>query len=88
MEEAARQGKKIETIMRVAEGAFDVLCAGDRKKHDEMVNAELKKLASEVDVVTFAQISMSLLKYEEPGVPVFKIGPSGFEEAARLLNLR
>lgn len=86
-EEAARQGKEIETVTRVAEGAFDILCAGDRPKHDEMVAEALYELAKEVDVITFAQISMSLVPHEDPGVPVFKIGKSGFEEAKRLLGV-
>ncbi len=77
---AEELGKEIQIINRVAEGAFDVLCTGDRAKHDEMVNAELYNLAKEVDVIVFAQISMSLLKHDEVGVPVFKIGTSGFEK--------
>lgn len=86
-EEAELQGKKIETITSVVEGAFDILCSGDRKKHDELVAEALYKLADQVDVVTFAQISMSLVPHKDPGKPVFKIGKSGFEEAKRLLGL-
>ncbi len=77
---AKEMGKDIEIINRVADGAFDVLCSGDRAKHDEMVNAELYKLAEEVDVIVFAQISMSLLKHDEVKVPVYKIGATGFEK--------
>ncbi len=58
-EEAAAQKKDIEIVTSVAEGAFDALVAGDVKKHDEMVTEALFKLAKEVDVITFAQISMS-----------------------------
>lgn len=84
-EEANKIGKDIEIVTRVAEGAFDVLCSGDRKKHDEMVCDELYKLAKEVDIITFAQISMSLLKHEDCNVPIFKIGQSGFDYAKELL---
>ncbi|MFI3324875.1 MAG: aspartate/glutamate racemase family protein [Clostridia bacterium] len=77
-EKAKEMGKEIQIINRVAEGAFDVLCTGDRAKHDEMVNAELYKLAQEVDVIVFAQISMSLLKHDEVKVPICKIGETGF----------
>ena len=85
-EEAERQGKKIETVPCVVEGAYDILVSGDRAKHDQMVAEALYKLAKEVDVITFAQISMSLVPHEDCGKPIFKIGKSGFEEAKRLLN--
>lgn len=84
-EEAKAAGKDIEIVTKVAEGAFDVLCAGDREKHDEMVCEALYSLAKEVDLVCFAQISMSLLKHGDCGVPLFKIGPSGFEHAKELI---
>lgn len=55
-------GKEIEIVPVVVDGAFDVLCAGDRDKHDEMVCEALYKLSKEVDCLAFAQLSMSLLK--------------------------
>lgn len=86
-EEAARQGKKIETVARVAEGAYDYRVS-DPGRHDAMVADALAKLAKEVDVITFAQISMSLVPHDDPGIPVLKIGKSGFAEAKRLLYSR
>lgn len=88
MQEAEVQGKKIEIVIKVVDGAFDILCSGNRSKHDEMVNEQLYKLSKEVDVVTFAQISMSLVKHDKIDVPLYKIGPSGFEHAAALLGLQ
>lgn len=87
-EKADEMGKEIEIIPRVAEGAFDVLCAGDRAKHDEMVREELYKLAQEVDVIAFAQISMSLITFDKDKVPVpvYMIGESGFEKIKRLMD--
>lgn len=85
-ENAKEMGKEIEIVTRVAEGAFDVLCSGDRAKHDEMVCANLYELAKEVDIIVFAQISMSLLKHDPVDVPLFKIGESGFAEAKRLIE--
>ncbi len=82
---AKESGKDIEIVTMVAEGAFDVLCTGDRAKHDEMVNENLYKLSKEVDAVVFAQISMSLLKHDPVDCPTFKIGKSGFEEAKKLM---
>jgi aspartate/glutamate racemase len=84
-EEAKRQGKEIEIVTKVADGAFDALVAGDVEKHDEMVTKALFELAKEVDTITFAQISMSKLKHDDPGVPIYKIGASGFEEAKRIM---
>lgn len=85
-EKAAEMGKEVEIVTRVADGAFDVLCAGDRAKHDEMVCEALYELAKEVDVIAFAQISMSLLKHEPVDVPIYKIGPSGFDKIKELMN--
>ena len=84
-EEAAAQNKEIEIVTRVADGAFDALTSGDAKKHDEMVTSALFELAKEVDTIIFAQISMSKLVHDDPGVPVYKIGRSGFEEAKKIL---
>ncbi len=85
-EKAAEQGKEIEVISRVAEGAFDVLCSGDRAKHDEMVCNCLYELAKEVDCIACAQISMSLLKHDPVDVPLFKIGRSGMERIDELMS--
>lgn len=85
-QEAAAQGKEIDVTVKVVEGAFDILCSGDRPKHDELVREALAELAKEVDVITFAQISMSQVQHDDPGVPVFKIGTSGFDEVANILK--
>src|SRR5665647_655742 len=42
-EKAAEAGKDIEIVNSVVDGAFDVLCSGNRAKHDEMVNEALYK---------------------------------------------
>ncbi|MDH8678082.1 aspartate/glutamate racemase family protein [Fusibacter bizertensis] len=86
-EEALAQGKKIDATIKVVDGAFDILCNGERELHDQMVSDALKELAKEVDVVVFAQISMSRVVHDDPGVPVLKIGKSGFEEVKRVLQL-
>ena len=75
----------MELVPSVVDGAFDVLCAGDRAKHDEMVCEALYKLAREVDCIAFAQISMSLLVHEAMDVPLFKIGPSGFDRIKAMM---
>ena len=85
-EKAAELGKEIELGPVVAEGAFDVLCAGDVKKHDEMVCESLEKLAKEVDVIAFSQISMSLIDLPETEVPVYRIGESGFQKIKEMMD--
>lgn len=85
-EKAQEAGKEIEIFNVVVNGAFDVLCSGDRPKHDEMVCEALYKLAREVDVIAFAQISMSLLNHEPVDAPIYKIGPSGFEKIKQMME--
>ncbi len=82
---AAEAGKEIEIVATYAKGAFEELQAGNRAKHDEMVNECLYKLAEEVDCIAFSQISMSLLKHEEVKVPLFKIGRSGVERICQMM---
>ncbi len=84
---AAEMGKKVTTVAKVAEGAYDTLVAGDRAKHDEQVVAAVRALSEEVDVIIFAQISMSLVSLpDDLKVPVLKIGEAGLKEARRLLS--
>lgn len=85
-EKAVEQGKKIEIVNCIVDGAFDVYCAGDFEKHDQMVREALYKLSEEVDVIVFAQISMSKVQFDPVQVPVFRIGPSGFERIYSLMN--
>lgn len=87
-EKAAEMGKDVEIVTAVADGAFDVLCAGDREKHDQMICDKLYQLAKEVDCIAFAQISMSLLKHDAVDIPIFKIGPSGFEKIKELMETK
>lgn len=85
-EKADEQGKEVEIVNCVVDGAFDVLCSGDRAKHDQMVCEALYKLAKEVDCIACAQISMSLLVHDPVDVPLFKIGRSGMERIRDLMN--
>lgn len=86
LEKAEKLGKEVELIPFVVEGAFDILCAGDRQKHDEMVREALHKLSQETDVIAFAQISMSLIPHEPLDVPVYKIGESGFRRIKSMMR--
>lgn len=52
-------GREVDVTARLCDGAFEALMSGDAAKHDAMVAAALKELASQVDVVALAQASMA-----------------------------
>ncbi len=56
---AVKLGLPVEVTTRLAEGAFQVLQAGDGAEHDRLVVAALIELASSVDVIVLAQASMA-----------------------------
>ncbi|MBX2879340.1 MAG: aspartate/glutamate racemase family protein [Granulosicoccus sp.] len=53
------QGKSIELISTVCDGAFQAVAAGDTEKHDQMVAAGIRELMPQVDVIVLAQASMA-----------------------------
>lgn len=57
-EKAAELGQEVDVETRLAEGAFDLLTAGDRAKHDELIREAALDLADRVDVIVLAQASM------------------------------
>lgn len=58
---AAVAGKSVVVKQHLCDGAFDVLMAGDRERHDQMVLDGALQLAPEVDLIVLAQASMSRL---------------------------
>lgn len=58
---AAVAGKSVVVKQHLCDGAFDVLMAGDRERHDQMVLDGALHLAPEVDLIVLAQASMSRL---------------------------
>lgn len=56
---AIAAGREIELTSRLCAGAFEALMAGDTTKHDALVAAALRELATEVDVIVLAQASMA-----------------------------
>ena len=85
---AAEMGKKLHTFRHLVDGAFDVLQAGDSKRHDSMVLAEISMAAAEADVVVLAQASMARLVPLLPrtGTPVLTSPASGVDELRRVLG--
>lgn len=60
-EKAALQGKEIEVHEALAKAAFEALMHGEKDKHDTLVLGAAQALASQVDLILFAQASMTRL---------------------------
>lgn len=85
-EKAQEMGKAVALEPVVVDGAFDVLCSGDVERHDAMVCEALEGLAKRVDVIAFAQISMSLINIPRVDVPVYMIGQTGFDKILAMME--
>ncbi|HIS46331.1 MAG TPA: aspartate/glutamate racemase family protein [Candidatus Scybalocola faecigallinarum] len=85
-EKAREMGKAVALEPVVVDGAFDVLCSGDVERHDAMVCEALEGLAKRVDVIAFAQISMSLINIPKVDVPVYMIGQTGFDKILAMME--
>jgi Asp/Glu/hydantoin racemase len=87
---AAETGRTVHIHQRLAQGAFEVLMAGDRDAHDDMVSREAAELAKEVELIVLAQASMARLAprlSEETGIPVLASPRMGVEDlASRVLQ--
>lgn len=53
------QGRDVEIVECLCEGAFEAVLAGDTVTHDALVSEGLLKLVNDVDVVVLAQASMA-----------------------------
>jgi Asp/Glu/hydantoin racemase len=56
---ADAQGKDVNIVARLCQGAFDAVVSGDTETHDAIVSKGLRTLMDEVDVVVLAQASMA-----------------------------
>ncbi|MFA5447061.1 MAG: aspartate/glutamate racemase family protein [Sphaerochaeta sp.] len=88
--EAAEQGKTVNAISALAEGAFQALTAGDGEMHDKLVAQAAERVADSVDVLLLAQGSMA--RMEEPlsvltGKPVFSSPRLGAEYVKSILGV-
>ena len=86
---AAGIGRKVTTLPRLCEGAFDILMSGDRARHDRMVSEQASLLAKEVDLIVLAQASMARLAdplQEQTGIPVLASPRMGVQYLAERLS--
>ena len=86
---ARKAGKEVKLTSRLCEGAFDALMSGDSAKHDGMVGAALRDLASAVDVIVLAQASMARVVEGLPAadrrVPILSSPPLAIDYLATAL---
>ncbi len=86
---AAREaGKSIQVTTRLCSEAFQMLKAGDPEKHNELLLAEIDRLATNVDVVVMAQVSMSVLepRLTDTKIPVLNSGRTSFNYLRQLFE--
>jgi aspartate/glutamate racemase len=86
---AARDaGKEIEVTTRLCSEAFQLLKAGNPERHNEMLLAEIEKLAQDVDAIAMAQVSMSVLepRLSNTKVPVYSSGRTAFTRIREILE--
>jgi Asp/Glu/hydantoin racemase len=87
---AAAAGKAIELSAQVVDGAFEAVISGDGAKHDDLVGAALRDMATKVDVIVLAQASMArvvdALPREQKPVPILSSPRSAVEHLASLLK--
>jgi Asp/Glu/hydantoin racemase len=86
---AARQGKSIQLVSKLCEGAFQAVVSGDTARHDQLVSAGLQELAPQVDVIVLAQASMArvveTLPAETRRVPILSSPRLAVERLAQLI---
>jgi Asp/Glu/hydantoin racemase len=77
---AQEANQEIQITTRLCSEAFKVLKAGNPAKHNEMLLAEIDRLADQVDVIVLAQVSMTALEPQlvDTKVPVLNSGRTSF----------
>ena len=83
LQKAQESTKKVELKKSLCEAAFEALISGNPQKHDELLLTEVERLSSSVDVIVFAQGSMSRLlsdAQKRVSVPVLECIDSGVRQ--------
>ena len=83
-------GKKLTVISKLCSGAFEALLAGDTGRHDSLVEAGLRELIPNVDVIVLAQASMArivdALPSSEKVLPIYSSPRLAVEHLAQLVG--
>jgi Asp/Glu/hydantoin racemase len=88
-EKAALQGKGIEVHESLAKEAFEALMRGQKDLHDARVLSACRDLAPQVDLILFAQASMTRLAHavsEATGLRVLTSPRLAIEQTKRILD--
>lgn len=82
------QGREVELVQKLCDGAFEAVSSGDGATHDRIVAEGLRELMGEVDAIVLAQASMARvvnsLPAEERTTPIFsspRLGVEALREA-------
>jgi aspartate/glutamate racemase len=90
-EKAAQLAKEVEIRELLAGSAFEALMRGEREKHDALVLEAVRQLAPHVDLILFAQASMTRLAptaSEAAGLAVLTSPRLAIEYTKRVLDER
>lgn len=86
---ANEQGREVVVREGLAPSALQALMRGDRETHDEMLLAKARELANDVDVILFAQASMTRLEdvvAEQTGLPVLSSPRRAIQRTKHVLD--
>ena len=86
---AAEARRDVEVRVRLCDGAFEALRAGDTERHDELVRDGLRELLGWAEVIVLAQASMArvvdTLSEEERRTPILSSPRLGMERVRDIL---
>jgi Asp/Glu/hydantoin racemase len=87
---ATADGKPVQILTRVVDGAFAAVIGGRGAEHDELVTAALKEMTSQADVIVLAQASMARVVDSLPSgdrsKPILSSPRLAVEHLAKLLQ--
>lgn len=89
LQKATELNQTVELKKTVCEAAFEALISGDAQKHDELLLAEIETISNSVDVILFAQGSMSRLLSEaqkQVNIPILECIDSGVKQVKDHFN--
>lgn len=87
---ADAQGRTVEIVSYLCEGAFAAVAAGDTETHDRLVRDGLTALMDQVEVIVLAQASMArivdMLAEEEKKVPILSSPRLGVDAVKKAID--
>ncbi len=88
-EKAGKAGKAVDIKPTLVAGAFEKLMAGETEAHDQMVGDAAAEIKDSVELIVFAQASMTRLAKpisERIGIPILTSPRLGIEAARQLID--